>query len=200
MFARRTAKGWDTPVSVATGIQPDGSRLPTWNPVLFQDPAGPLHLFYKVGPSPAAWWGETIVSTDEGRSWSRPRRLLPGILGPVKNKPVALADGSWLAPSSTESEAGWALHFERSEDRGARWTATAPVASPLHIDAIQPSILFHAGGTLEAIARTRQGVLAMSWSKDNGRELVAARRDRFAQPQFGHRRGDAARRAPAAGL
>ena len=167
-FARRAAKGWETPVSVANGIQPDGSRLPTWNPVLFEDPAGVLHLFYKVGPSPSKWWGETIVSTDEGGSWSHPRRLPDGILGPIKNKAVALADGTWLAPSSTESEDGWALHFERSADRGATWSATAPVASPLHIDAIQPSILFHPGGVLEAVARTRQGVLAMSWSKDNG--------------------------------
>lgn len=168
-FARRTAKGWETPASVANGIQPDGSRLPTWNPVLFRDPAGALHLFYKVGPSPQKWWGETIVSTDEGRSWSRAHRLPEGILGPIKNKPVALADGTWLAPSSIESSEGWTLHFERSSDSGATWSATGPVASPLHLDAIQPSILFHPGGVLEAVARTRQGVLAMSWSKDGGR-------------------------------
>lgn len=168
-FARRTAKGWDTPASVASGIQPDGSRLPTWNPVLFQAPSGALHLFYKVGPSPAKWWGETIVSTDEGRSWSRPRRLADGILGPIKNKPIALADGSWLAPSSTESGDGWALHFERSSDNGATWSSTGPVASPLRLDAIQPSILSYPDGKLEAIARTRQGVLAMTWSKDGGK-------------------------------
>ncbi len=70
-FARRGPAKWDTPRSVATGIQPDGTRLPTWNPVLFQDPKGPLHLFYKVGPSPQQWWGMVISSIDEGRSWSR---------------------------------------------------------------------------------------------------------------------------------
>ncbi len=169
-FARQLGDIWQTPVKVADGVQPDGTRLPTWNPVLFQPKDGPLMLFYKVGPNPREWWGMVATSSDDGRSWSKPRRLPDGILGPIKNKPVTLADGSWLAPSSTEREGDvWALHFERSADKGASWTATPPVASPLHIDAIQPSILFHKDGSLEAVARTRQGVLAMTWSKDDGK-------------------------------
>ena len=36
---------------VANGLQSDSSRLPCWNPVLFQVPNGPLMLFYKVGPA-----------------------------------------------------------------------------------------------------------------------------------------------------
>jgi predicted neuraminidase len=168
-FARRGAAGWETPVQVADGVQPDGSRFPTWNPVLFQDPAGDLELFYKVGPSPSAWWGMVVTSSDDGKSWSKPRRLAEGILGPIKNKPVVLPNGDWLSPSSTEAPGDrWSVHFERSRDRGKTWTATAPVASPLHLDAIQPSILFHKGGALEAVMRTRQGALAMSWSRDNG--------------------------------
>ncbi|MBQ1496805.1 MAG: exo-alpha-sialidase [Sphingomonas sp.] len=170
-FARRGAAGWETPKSVANGIQPDGTRLPTWNPVLFQDPAGPLHLYYKVGPSPQRWWGMVITSADGGRSWSTPRRLPAGILGPIKNKPVILRDGAWLSPSSTEDEGGgrWQLHFERSEDAGKRWSATAPVDPDARFDAIQPSILFLPDGRLEAIARTREGVLAATQSADNGR-------------------------------
>jgi predicted neuraminidase len=111
-----------------------------------------------------------MTSTDDGRSWSKPRRLPDGILGPIKNKPVELPDGSWLSPSSTE-QAGdrWALHFERSSDQGRSWQATAPVASPEGIDAIQPSILFTKDGQLQAVARTREGVLAASWSKDQGK-------------------------------
>lgn len=172
-FARRGAKGWETPRSVASGIQPDGTRLPTWNPVLFQDPSGPLHLYYKLGPSPQNWWGMAITSTDGGRSWSAPRRLPAGVLGPIKNKPVALPGGAWLSPSSTEDAAtlDWKLHFERSEDAGRSWTATAPVPvdSEARFDAIQPSILFLPGGRLEAIARSRQGVLVATQSTDNGR-------------------------------
>lgn len=170
-FARRGPKGWETPKSVANGIQPDGTRVPTWNPVLFQDPAGPLHLYYKVGPNPQQWWGMAITSTDGGRSWSAPQRLPAGILGPIKNKPVALAGGAWLSPSSTEEDGGWALHFERSEDAGRSWTATPPVPvdPKTRFDAIQPSILFLPGGKLEAIARSRQGVLVATQSSDDGR-------------------------------
>lgn len=171
-FARRGAKGWETAKSVANGIQPDGTRVPTWNPVLFQDPAGPLHLYYKAGPSPQRWWGMVITSTDGGRNWGTPRRLPDGVLGPIKNKPVTLPGGAWLSPSSTEEEGTerWALHFERSEDAGKSWTATAPVdAGGPRFDAIQPSILFLPDGKLEAIARSRQGVLVATQSADNGK-------------------------------
>jgi predicted neuraminidase len=169
-FARRGRNGWETPVQVADGVQPDGVRFPTWNPVLFQDPRGDLQLFYKVGPSPSGWWGMVVTSADDGRNWSRPRRLPEGILGPIKNKPVVLANGDWLSPSSVEksNDGGWTVHFERSSDRGWTWRASAPVASPLHIDAIQPSILFHRGGALQAVMRTRQGAVGTSWSHDHG--------------------------------
>jgi predicted neuraminidase len=176
-FARCEGGRWGEPVSVANGLQPDGTRHPTWNPVLFQPPGSDLILFYKVGPTPQDWWGMVVTSSDGGRGWSTPRRLPDGILGPIKNKPVVLADGAWLSPSSVEAGegvgadagAGWSLHFERSDDRGATWTKSEPVASPLNIDAIQPSVLFHPDGVLQAVARTRQGVVASTWSKDGGR-------------------------------
>jgi hypothetical protein len=53
-------------------------------------------LFYKVGPSPQTWWGMLRTSTDGGRTWSEARRLPEGIYGPIKNKPVQLADGTIL--------------------------------------------------------------------------------------------------------
>ena len=86
---------WTPPVEVANGVQADGARYPTWNPVLYQSPqkGAPLLLFYKVGPSPPEWWGMVVESGDDGRTWSEPRRLPDGILGPIKNKPVTLADG-----------------------------------------------------------------------------------------------------------
>ena len=153
-FARNIGGKWQDAKELANGVQPDDKpRLPTWNPVLFQQPGGDLFLFYKVGPSPQAWWGMVITSSDDGETWSKPQRLPDGILGPIKNRTVALADGTWLSPTSSElsegvNEAGgggWSLYFERSEDGGRTWTKTAPVASPLKIDAIQPSILFQIG-------------------------------------------------------
>lgn len=176
-FARFEDGRWGEPVQVADGVQADGSRHPTWNPVLFQPPGAPLQLFYKVGPDPFSWWGMLITSTDGGRNWSPPRRLPDGVLGPIKNKPVLLPNGAWLSPSSTEAGegmgdhagAGWRLHFERSDDQGATWAPSGPVASPLNIDAIQPSVLIHPDGALQAVARARQGALASTWSRDGGR-------------------------------
>ena len=161
---------WQPAVEVANGVQPSAPRLPTWNPVLFQAPRGSLVLFYKVGPSPSQWWGEMKTSTDGGRTWSAARRLPDGILGPVKNKPVVLPDGAWLSGSSTEGNSdGWRLHFELSRDAGATWTRIGPVGKGVGFDAIQPSILFHPGGALQAVGRTKQGVVFQTWSKDNGK-------------------------------
>ena len=112
-FTREENGRWLPAVEVANGIQPSAPRLPTWNPVLFQAPGGSLLLFYKIGPSPSKWWGMVITSSDGGRTWTEPRRLPDGILGPVKNKPVVLPDGRWLSASSTEgNEDGWRVHFE----------------------------------------------------------------------------------------
>jgi predicted neuraminidase len=125
-------------------------------------------LFYKVGPTPQSWWGMVKTSSDGGRTWSEPRRLPDGILGPIKNKPVQLASGDILAPSSTEHE-GWRVHFERSTDGGRTWTATPPLNDPAQIRAIQPSILLHKDGRLQALGRTRDSGVFQIWSEDDGK-------------------------------
>ena len=95
------------------------------------------------------------------------RRLPDGIVGPIKNKPVQLANGDILCPSSSEDR-GWRVHFERSRDGGQRWTATAPVNDGKEIGAIQPSILLH-GDRLQAVGRTRQGKIFEVWSDNGGK-------------------------------
>ena len=173
--SRKEKDGWTQSVEVANGVQPDGTRHPTWNPVLFQPRSGPLMLFYKVGPSPQTWWAMLRTSTDGGRTWSAARRLPDGILGPIKNKPVQLADGTILAPTSTESdtdESSWQVHFERTSDLGKTWTATAPLNDGTTMAAIQPSILFRdriGGDRLLAVGRTRQGKVFSTSSDDAGR-------------------------------
>lgn len=162
---------WQPAVEVANGVQPGTApRLPTWNPVLFQAPRGPLFLFYKVGPNPREWWGELKTSADGGKTWSAARRLPEGILGPVKNKPVVLANGAWLSASSTEGNTdGWLVHFERSRDAGATWEKIGPVGKGEGaFDAIQPSLLRHKDGSLQAIGRTKQAVVFQTWSRDGG--------------------------------
>jgi predicted neuraminidase len=170
-LSRRIGDKWTPPVEVATGALPDGTRVPTWNPVLFEARSGELSLFYKAGPSPREWWGMVRTSTNAGLTWGEARRLPDGILGPVKNKPVRLMDGTIIASSSTESVATpsrWRIHFERSRDAGATWTISRPPESPTPIDAIQPSILTHADGRLQAVGRTRSGRVFETWSSDRG--------------------------------
>ena len=168
--ARHEDEKWQEAVQAADGVQDDGSRLPTWNPVLFQPPGGgPLVLFYKVGPSPREWWGMVKTSTDGGRTWGDARRLPENILGPIKNKPVVLPDGAWLSPSSTEGEGGWQVHFELSRDAGKTWELIGPVKKGPGLEAIQPSVLFHRDGSLQALCRSKQGVVAQTWSQDNAK-------------------------------
>ena len=159
---------WAPPVEVANGVQSPALRYPTWNPVLFQPKQGSLRLFYKVGPSPSKWWGMEMTSGDMGRKWSPARRLPDGILGPIKNKPIQLSNGDILAPSSRE-DGGWRVHFERSTDGGETWSATVPVNDTKEFQAIQPTILVHRDGRLQALGRTRANGVFSIWSDDNGK-------------------------------
>lgn len=177
---------WQPAVEVADGVQETGPRLPTWNPVLCQAPKGPLFLFYKVGPSPSRWWGMVKTSTDGGKTWSAARRLPEGIIGPVKNKPVVLRDGAWLSGSSTEGNpTGWLVHFELSRDAGATWQRIGPVGKGVGFDAIQPSILQYPNGTLQALGRSKQGVVAQTWSKDGGKTWTALTATDLPNPNSG---------------
>jgi len=172
-LSRHQRGTWTAPIEIATGTQPDGARLPCWNPVLVDVPGASLMLFYKVGPSPQTWWGMVRTSRDSGRTWSDARRLPEGILGPIKNKPVRLSDGALVAGSSTESTdrpSRWRVHFERTTDGGLTWTTSFPGAGEgPAIDAIQPSILVHTDGTLQAVGRTRSQRIFETWSADGGR-------------------------------
>ncbi|MCE5249957.1 exo-alpha-sialidase [bacterium] len=160
---------WTRPVEVASGVQADGSRFPCWNPVLFKPDHGPLMLFYKVGPDPVRWWGMLMTSGDGGKTWSQPRKLPDHILGPIKNKPVQVSTGYIVCPSSTE-DGGWKVHFELTGDLGRTWERTEPVDdSGGRFSAIQPAVIVHGGGVLQALCRSREGVIVATWSKDGGR-------------------------------
>jgi predicted neuraminidase len=174
-LSRQVAGRWTPPVEVANGIQKTNSgespkRFACWNPVLFQPKTGPLLLFYKVGSSPSTWWGMMKTSTDGGATWSDSRRLPDGFLGPIKNKPVQLANGEIVCPSSTEGN-GWKLYLETTPDLGATWKKTGPLNDGRQIGAIQPSILFHSDGRWQMLARDRRkaGFIWSAWSPNAGK-------------------------------
>ncbi|MBD2722129.1 sialidase family protein [Hymenobacter armeniacus] len=160
---------WTAPVEVANGIQNETLRYPTWNPVLYQAPGGELLLFYKIGPKPSDWKGWLRTSKDNGLTWSAAQALPEGYIGPVKNKPVLLKNGTLLSPTSTEGSGGWLVHFEASPDFGQTWTKTAPVPNGATQGAIQPSILTYKDGRLQALCRSRDRAILETWSTDQGK-------------------------------
>jgi predicted neuraminidase len=166
---------WTESVEVADGLQytfTDGKehRHPTWNPVLFQYPNGPLMLFWKCGPTPSTWWGVMAQSDDDGKTWSQPERLPEHIDGPVRNKPLLLNDGVLLCGSSTEFD-GWRVHFELTSDQGKTWQRTPAIHDGKKFGAIQPTLLKHPDGSIQALLRNQngEGKILSTTTKDQGK-------------------------------
>ena len=157
---------WSDPIRAADGVVSDSLRFPCWNPVLFRLPGGEIALYYKVGPNPRAWWGEYKLSTDEGKTWGPKTALPEGILGPIKNKPLGLPDGTVLYPTSVEYTPDcWRVFIERSKGDLTGWEALA--IDNNGFNAIQPALFFYKG-RLEMLCRTQEGVLAKASSDDFG--------------------------------
>lgn len=155
------------------------SKTAHWNPVLFRDPRSKtVYLFFKVGVDVVHWRTYWVQSNDGGARWSKPVELVPGDVGgrgPVKNQPIVLADGSWLAPASTEKENGrrdvWRAFADRSRDHGKTWQRSDDFAidADLHgPGAIQPTFWQSAPGKVHALMRTGAGALWRADSSDNG--------------------------------
>ncbi|MEM1443118.1 MAG: sulfatase-like hydrolase/transferase, partial [Verrucomicrobiota bacterium] len=181
-FAKTRNGVWQAPIEVVDGSEGEEADHRTGNPVLFQprEEGAPLLLFYKVVPrvdgGARNWWGMMTQSTDAGTSWDAPWRLgtderlgsSPHLLGPVKNKPVQLEDGTIVCPSSSEHE-GWRVHFELTRDYGKTWDLIGPINDSRNFNAIQPSLLTYPDGRWQVLCRSKEGVVAQSWSVDEGK-------------------------------
>ena len=114
--------------------------------------------------------------------------LPDGVLGPIKNKPVRLSDGTIIASSSVESPSGWRVHFERSVDGGKSWTIVYPPSNAgAEIDAIQPSILIHSDGRLQAVGRSRSQRSFRNVVERWRQDVVDAEAHRSSESEFRYR-------------
>jgi predicted neuraminidase len=123
--SRRTANQWSAPYLLVR--EPN---VPCWNPVLFHSSDGKLWLYYKFGPNARTWTGARLVSNDEAHTWSPPEHLPAGLLGPIKDKPLVLHDGTIVSGTSVESYSSWAVWIDRSTDNGKTWTKIGPITVP----------------------------------------------------------------------
>jgi len=156
---------WSKPVMVADGIQ-EGKRYPCWNPVLFTKDNGEIVLYYKVGPDPRTWWGLFKTSNDNGKTWSAATKTPDNLLGPIKNKPVKLANGRLLYPTSYETAKNWNIYLESSDQNLKEWRKI-PIDNN-QLNSIQPTILTYKNGTLQLLCRSKNENINESWSKDGG--------------------------------
>lgn len=163
---------WSTPKET---IKNDG--VPFWNPVLFTMPSGEIFLFYKHGPNPREWSGYFIRSLDKGETWNQEERILlfnqSEGLGPIKNKPILLEDGTLICGTSVEDQVPNLCYVEYSKDAGKTWERTGFIGPLKQNDKlyglIQPTFLkTHDGLVMLGRPRDDLGHVWYSKSFDQG--------------------------------
>ena len=173
---RNGDRTWTAPRKVA-----DEDGVPHWNPVLAAAPDGTVHLFYKVGTNCREWRTRFITSADGGGSWSKP--VEPPVaggfpVGPVRNKPIVLADRTWLAPTSLETQTIWDAAVTISRDNGRTWELGGPVpldhATYAGKGIIQPTLWESGRGSVHMLLRSTAGRIYRSDSTDGGRTWCPA--------------------------
>ena len=187
-LTRKKKSVWQTPIIVDTGKSNYKTEYPCWNPVLFKSISGKITLFYKLGPSPREWWGMEKNSIDNGLTWTKAKELPKNILGPIKNKPFQLFNGTILSPSSTETrtygELSWKIHVEKSSDDGISWKKI-PIDTSTKYDVIQPSILNLGNGKLKLLCRSRNNFIMESFSNNNGESWSKISKTKLPNPNSG---------------
>ncbi|MGL6074790.1 MAG: sialidase family protein [Fimbriiglobus sp.] len=168
--SRFDGKTWSAPE--VWGTEPG---FPTWNPVLFRTANKELKLWYKAGPDPQTWTGYVRTSTDEGKTWSKPEILPAGLFGPVRAKPILLADGTILAGTSMEAHRVWTPYVDRSTDHGVTWLRSNAYATKAGEHQIQPTLFVGKNGDVISLMRSRKPLqVCRAVSKDGGKTFGPA--------------------------
>ncbi|NMO96423.1 sialidase family protein [Paenibacillus lemnae] len=184
----RTDGEWSIPQKAA-----DEEGIAHWNPVLHVHD-DEISLYYKVGHEIVDWYTRVIRSTDGGRTWTEPADLVPGDIGgrgPVRNKPITLADGAILAPSSIErrdpllpGKEIWEAFVDISQDGGRTWKKSSSVPMDLesYVGAdhwiakglIQPTLWTTGLNSVHMLLRSTEGSIFRSDSEDGGQSWSKA--------------------------
>ncbi|MBA4190694.1 MAG: neuraminidase (sialidase) [Planctomycetaceae bacterium] len=174
-------KAWSEPVVL--GTEPG---QPCWNPVFFKTAKGTLHLWYKAGPKPDNWTGYFRTSTDNGKTWSKPEMMPAGFWGPVRAKPIQLANGTILAGTSVESYRNWTPFVDRSTDDGKTWKRSNAFNVPEKPSQIQPTLFETKDGRVIALMRSGNPMkVCRSESKDGGETFTPAEETELGNPNAG---------------
>lgn len=156
-----------------------------WNPVIYRGEDG-IRVLFKVGRTIPQWESYSILSTDGGESWSEPQKLSADnpVGGPVRNKPIQLAEGRMLAPNSDETQEAWLPFIDESTDGGKTFTRLAAIpinredpSKPDYMTgkgAIQPTLWASSPSDIHALLRTTAGRIFRSDSTDGGKTWCCA--------------------------
>ncbi len=177
---------WSAPKEVAK-IREDAH----WNPVLQKTADGKVILYFKVGKEISHWETWVKTSQDGGETWSDAYELVKGDKGgrgPVKDKLIELADGTWLAGASNEVK-DWEVFVDRSEDKGKTWKSS-PYFGIDSVEikgkgAIQPTMWESKPGNVHMLVRTTGGVIGRSDSYDNGKTWSQIKKTDMPNPNSG---------------
>ena len=186
--SRKLDGNWTAPVKLADGAESN------WNPVLFYNEQGKLHLFYKEGQQISDWQTYLLTSADDGKTWSKASEVVAGDVsggrGPVRNKPITLSNGSVIAGGSIEKGI-WSAFVDVSTDGCVTWEKSAPIEiAGLSYNAgektaesniavseqsfygrgvIQPSLWESAAGRVHMLLRSSEGYVYRADSEDYGK-------------------------------
>jgi predicted neuraminidase len=176
-LSRRIDSHWEKPRKIMK-INTD----PHWNPVLFAPDNDTIYLYFKTGKYIQHWITWVTFSKDQGKTWSKAVELVPndisGGRGPVKNKPIVLSNGDWLAPASIENEDRWQSFADISENKGKTWTRSNLIHFADENSAgkgvIQPTLWESTPGHVHMLLRSTSGKITRSDSNDYGRSWSQA--------------------------